>query len=77
MKILGMTALSFPTAKSVKISKYGNYGVGDYEAHTAIGKYMQDNTLEMNGTSILELYVNDPMEVKQKDIQTDIYYPIK
>jgi len=73
----GMTAIILPTAKSVKISKYGNYGTGDYEAHTAIGKYLQDNKLEMHGTSILELYVNDPTTVKPENIQTDIYYPIK
>lgn len=73
----GMTALDVPAGNSVKIAKYGNYGTGDYEAHVAIGKYMQDNKLEMNGTSVWELYVNDPMEVKPEDIQTDIYYPIK
>ncbi|WP_452228925.1 SRPBCC family protein [Lacinutrix sp. MEBiC02404] len=73
----GMTSFNVPEGNAVKIAKYGNYGSGDYEAHTAIGKYMQDNKLEMNGTSVWELYVNDPTTVKPEDIQTDIYYPIK
>lgn len=72
----GMTAINVPAGKAVKIAKYGNYGSGDYEAHTKIGKYMQDKKLEMNGTSVWELYVNDPTTVKPEDIQTDIYYPI-
>ena len=72
----GMTALDLPNGNAVKIAKYGNYGTGDYEAHTAIEKYMKDKTLEMNG-NIWELYVNDPTKVKPEDIQTDIYYPVK
>ena len=72
----GMTSFNLPAGKAVKIAKYGNYGSGDYEAHTAIGKYMQDKKLEMNGTSIWELFVNDPTTVKPADIQTDIYYPV-
>jgi len=73
----GMTAIDVPGGNAVKIAKYGNYGSGDYDAHIAIGKYMQDKKLEMNGTSVWELYVNDPTTVKPEDIQTDIYYPIK
>lgn len=73
----GMTAITIPSGKGIKISKYGNYGSGDYEAHVAIGKYLESNALEMNGTSIWELYANDPALVKPEEIQTDIYYPIK
>ena len=73
----GMTSINVPGGKAVKIAKYGNYGSGDYEAHMAIGEYMQNKKLEMNGTSVWELYVNDPTTVKPEDIQTDIYYPIK
>ena len=72
-----MTALDLPKGNTIKLSKFGNYGTGDYQAHTAIAKYMQDKKLEMNGTSIWELYVNDPTKVKPEDIQTDIYYPVK
>ncbi|MFD2824191.1 GyrI-like domain-containing protein [Lacinutrix iliipiscaria] len=73
----GMTALDVPGGKAVKIAKYGDYGTGDYEAHIAIGEYMQSKKIEMNGTSVWELYVNDPTTVKPEDIQTDIYYPVK
>ncbi|WP_452226002.1 SRPBCC family protein [Lacinutrix cladophorae] len=73
----GMTAFNIPEGNAVKIAKYGNYGSGDYEAHMAIGKYMQDKKLEMNGESVWELYVNDPTTVKPEEIETDIYYPIK
>ncbi|MBU2940250.1 GyrI-like domain-containing protein [Lacinutrix sp. C3R15] len=73
----GMTKLEIPEGKALKIAKFGNYGTGDYEAHTAIGTYMQDKKIEMNGASVWELYVNDPTTVETEDIQTDIYYPIK
>ena len=73
----GMTAIDVPGGKAVKIAKYGNYGSGEYEAHVAIGEYMQSKKLEMNGTSVWELYVNDSTTVKPEEIQTDIYYPIK
>lgn len=73
----GMTVLDLPAGKSLKIAKYGNYGTGDYEAHTALDKHMKDNALEHNGDAIWELYVNDPTLVKPEEIQTDIYYPVK
>jgi len=60
----------------VTVSKYGNYGEGDLEAHTNIYKYSQVNKIEF-GKLVWELYVNDPMEVKPEEIQTDIYYQIK
>lgn len=72
----GMTAIDLPSGNSVMISKYGPYGIGDYEAHTAINKYMASKNLIQNGP-IWELYVNDPGSVKPEDIQTDIYYPVK
>ncbi|WP_055445488.1 SRPBCC family protein [Lacinutrix himadriensis] len=73
----GMTAFNISAGKAVKIAKYGNYGSGDYQAHMAIGAYMQDKKLEMRGVSVWELYVNDPTTVKPEEIQTDIYYPVK
>jgi len=73
----GMTKIEIPEGKALKIAKFGNYGKGDYEAHTALAKHMQENNIEMNGTSVWELYVNDPTTVKPEEIQTDIYYPIK
>ncbi|QHI36200.1 hypothetical protein IMCC3317_15590 [Kordia antarctica] len=72
----GMIVTKIPAGNSVKISKYGPYGVGDYEAHTMIGTYIGKNNLTQNGP-IWELYVNDPMNVKPENVQTDIYYPVK
>ena len=65
-----------PAGKVAMISKFGPYGTGDYEAHTAINVDMAKNGFTQNGP-IWELYVNDPENVKPADIQTDIYYPIK
>lgn len=73
----GMTAIELPAGKALSISKFGNYGTGEYEAHMAVAKYMQDTNLTQNGTTIWELYVNDPSLVKPEDIQTDIYYTVK
>lgn len=72
-----MTSIDIPAGKAVKISKLGNYGTGDYEAHLAIEEFMKSKNLESNGTSVWELYVNDPTLVKPEEIQTDIYYPIQ
>lgn len=76
---LGETELhqhKFESTEAVKVSKFGDYGTGDMEAHTAINDMLVKESLEFN-LPILELYVNDPEEVKPSEIQTDIYYPIK
>lgn len=72
----GMEKVDLPAGNTVMISKYGNYGTGDMEAHMAIDAYLKANSLEQNGP-IWELYVNDPGQVKPEEIQTDIYYPVK
>ena len=72
----GMDVIEIPAGNMVTVSKYGNYGEGDLEAHTNIYKYSQVNKIEF-GKLVWELYVNDPMEVKPEEIQTDIYYQIK
>lgn len=72
----GMQAIDIPAGKALKVSKFGNYGDGDYEAHIAINRDMAGKGLTQNGP-IWELYVNDPQNVKPEDIQTDIYYPVK
>jgi len=66
----------FNDVDAVKSSKFGNYGTGDYELHTAINNMMSQQNLEMT-LPIMELYVNDPAKVKPSEIQTDVYYPIK
>ena len=72
----GMTMLNLPEAEVLKVSKFGNYGDGDYEAHLAIDKYLVANKLEKE-FPFWETYPNDPSKLKPLEIQTDIYYPIK
>ncbi len=72
----GMEKLELPAGKNVMLSKFGQYGTGDQEAHMAIDKYLKENGLEQNG-AIWELYVNDPGTVKPEDIETEIHYPVK
>ena len=76
---LGETELQthkFETTEALKVSKFGNYGNGDLEAHMAIDRVLTEKNLEPN-LPIMELYINDPAVVKPSEIQTDIYYPIK
>jgi effector-binding domain-containing protein len=72
----GMDSIDIPEGGVVTISKFGNYGEGDMEAHTNIANYFNNKNLEY-GNLVWELYVNDPTTVKPEEIQTDIYYQIK
>jgi len=72
----GMKQVSLPKGEVVMVSKFGNYGVGDEQAHMAIAEFMKENNLTVAGP-VYEMYVNDPTEVKENEIQTDIYYPVK
>lgn len=72
----GMEVVKLPAGNSLVISKFGNYGEGDYDAHTKIDNYLKENNLTQKWP-IWELYVNDPSTVKPTEIQTDIYYPIE
>ena len=69
----GMEQVKVGGGKFAKISKFGPYGQGDMEAHTAIGNYLKANNCEPK-TPIYEMYVNDPSKVKPEEVQTDIYY---
>lgn len=72
----GMEKINVKGGKYAMLSKFGDYGKGDYEAHLAVGEYLKINELETT-FPLYELYVNDASKVKIEDIQTDIYYPIK
>lgn len=72
----GMTKSIIPAGQIVKISKFGQYGIGDMEAHMKIATYMNENKLVPAGP-VWELYVNDPTTVKPEDVQTDIYYLVQ
>lgn len=71
-----MQSMSFAKGTVVTVSKFGNYGIGDREAHLAIEEFMETHKMTMAGP-VYELYVNDPTLVTPDKIQTDIYYPIK
>lgn len=70
-----MVSMDLAKGNRVFVSKFGNYGTGDDEAHKAINAYIQENNLNISGP-VYEMYVNDPTSVKPIEIQTDIYYPI-
>jgi len=72
----GMTKITLAKGDVVMVSKFGNYGIGDEQAHMAIAQFMEENNLTPAGP-VYEKYVNDPTLVKEKEIQTDIYYPVK
>ncbi|MGG8497564.1 SRPBCC family protein [Tenacibaculum sp. TC6] len=72
----GMETIQMPSGKAIMISKFGNYGDGDLEAHKALETFLSENKLTMR-FPVWELYVNDPSKVKPEDLQTDIYYPIE
>jgi len=72
----GMEKVIIPAGGIVTVSKFGNYGDGDLEAHTNIAHFFKNNNLEY-GKFVWEMYVNDPTTVKPEDLQTDIYYQVK
>lgn len=72
----GMESVKLPAGKGVMVSKFGNYGNGDEDAHIKIAKYLEENNATQRWP-IWELYVNDPTMVKPQEIQTDIYYAIE
>lgn len=61
---------------ALKITYVGPYE-GSEAAHMALNSYIENNGKEYAG-SPWEVYVNDPMEVKDpNELITEIYYPIK
>lgn len=72
----GMEEVIIPAGGIVTLSKFGNYGEGDLEAHNNIANFFSNNNLEY-GKFVWEMYVNDPTTVKPEKIQTDIYYQVK
>jgi effector-binding domain-containing protein len=61
--------------KAVKGVHLGAY-TESMATYNAIEKYIKDNNLEFNGEP-WEEYIDDPMEVKEEDLKTNIYFPIK
>ncbi|MCF6307497.1 MAG: hypothetical protein L3J09_06035 [Flavobacteriaceae bacterium] len=71
-----MEIIEISSGSIFTLTKLGNYGDGDYEAHTNIVNFIKNNNLEQ-GELVWELYTNDPTTVKPEEIQTDIYYQVK
>ena len=72
----GMKSITIPKGKAVMISKIGDYGEGDFEAHAKITKYIEVNKLEATGL-VLKLYIDNPELGTERGVQTDIYYLVK
>lgn len=54
--------------------------LGPYEkmsaAYDALNQWLKDNKKQMNGPAV-EVYINNPSEVKPEDLRTEIYAPYK
>jgi len=72
----GMETVEISAGPIATLTKLGNYGDGDMEAHNNIANFIENNNLEQ-GDMVWELYMNDPTTVKPEEIQTDIYYQVK
>ncbi len=72
----GMETVEIAAGPIVTLTKLGNYGDGDMEAHTNIANFLKKKNLGQ-GELVWELYMNDPTTVKPEEIQTDIYYQVK
>ncbi|MCB9359789.1 MAG: GyrI-like domain-containing protein [Flavobacteriales bacterium] len=66
------TSYQGKTIKAVHIGAYSESA----NTYYAIEEYLKKNNLEQNGEP-WEEYIDDPMEVKEEELRTFIYYPIK
>ncbi len=68
-----MKNYSVKSQKAIFVKHYGNY-TEMHDAHDAIENYLQMHKL--SHSLVIEEYVNDPSEVEEKDLLTNIYYLI-
>jgi effector-binding domain-containing protein len=62
--------------KALQLAYFGSYDKTG-EAHYAMGDYIKDNNLELNG-AVIEEFITDPAnEPDTSKWQTNIYYMIK
>ena len=59
------------TVSALHVGSYQNL----YGSHTAIYDYIQAKGLEMQ-YPVVEVYLNDPGQTAEEDLQTQIYYPV-
>ncbi|HIP32358.1 MAG TPA: hypothetical protein EYG86_06320 [Crocinitomicaceae bacterium] len=70
----GLEFIEIENSKAVMVKHYGPYtSVGS--SHKAIGEYLAGKNLEH--TVVIEIYANDPSEVAQEEVLTEIYYLLK
>lgn len=70
-----MEVKTFPACKVLSFIHKGSYQKL-HEAYAFLLKFMQENNLEISGPN-RELYFNDPSEVSEEDLKTEIQIPIK
>ena len=69
----GMEVVTAPTCKALKAAYYGPYN-GAAVAHMKLDEYCKANAIKTG--LVIEEYANDPTEVAESDILTNIYYLI-
>lgn len=76
VELNGFESVTIEAGDMLTIDYYGPYE-GVIAAHNAMGAYMEDNELEMNGP-VVEEYITDPMEeADQSKWLTKVYYFVK
>ena len=70
-----MQVKSYPASKVVSYVHKGSYNKL-HEKYTYLYKYIQENNLKVNGPC-RELYLNDPAQVSEGELKTEIQIPIE
>jgi effector-binding domain-containing protein len=70
-----MEVKTFPACKVLSFLHKGSYQKL-HETYAFLLKYMHENNLEISGPN-RELYFNDPSEVSEEDLKTEIQIPIR
>ena len=72
---LGVNLTTLPAAKMVSVIHKGPYNeVGI--AYTRLFEYLKENELELAGPS-RALYINDPNEVQEEELMTEVQLPVR
>ena len=66
-----MKTFALKEQRAILVKYYGNYSKM-HKAHDALDNYLHMHKL--SHTLVIEEYVNDPTEVEEKDLLTNIYY---
>lgn len=76
-KNLKMTLM--PSVDAVSVIYKGPYYSGEkYKAYGVLKEWLDKNpNYTLNNNNIIEIYQNSPLEVKEEDLITEIYMPVK